>query len=110
MCEININECDPSPCQNIATCIDGLNGFTCVCASGFAGNSSLLVLSGLYFCGDFWKMGIVRGLEVGLQTLHIAKNLVKVKWISALRVAVVSTIIDKFPPYVYFLISTNLMH
>jgi len=76
MCEVNINECDPSPCQNIATCIDGLNNFTCVCASGFEGNSSLLVLSGLYFCGDFWKEGIVHALEVGLQTMHIAKNVV----------------------------------
>jgi len=45
-----------------------------VCASGFKGSSSLLVLSGLYFCGDFWKEGIVHALEVGLQTLHIEKN------------------------------------
>jgi len=90
MCEVNINECDPSPCQNIATCIDSLNNFTCVCASGFEGNSSLLVLSGLYFCGDFSKVGIVHTLEVGLQTLHIAKNVVAGKQISALRRAVVS--------------------
>lgn len=99
MCEININECDPSPCQNIATCIDGLNNFKCVCASGFEGNSSLLMLSGLYFCGDLWKEGIVRVFEVGLQTLHIAKNIVKGKQISVSRGAVVSTVIDKFPPY-----------
>lgn len=66
MCEININECDPSPCQNIATCIDGLNNFTCVCASGFEGNSSFLMLSGLYFWGDYWEEGVVHALEVVL--------------------------------------------
>jgi EGF-like domain. len=77
MCEININECDPSPCQNTATCIDGLNNFTCVCASGFEGNILFLMLSGLYFCVDYWKESVVHALEVGLQTLHIAKNVVK---------------------------------
>jgi len=79
MCEININECDTSPCQNIATCIDGLNNFTCLCASGFEGNSSLLMLSGLYIIGDFWKEGVVHALDIGPQTLHIAKNIVKGK-------------------------------
>jgi len=37
MCEININECDPQPCLNSATCIDGLDNFTCMCAPGFEG-------------------------------------------------------------------------
>ncbi|XP_072046364.1 uncharacterized protein [Amphiura filiformis] len=32
-----INECDVSPCQNGATCIDGIASFTCTCAQGWNG-------------------------------------------------------------------------
>ncbi|XP_078605645.1 uncharacterized protein LOC144878662 isoform X12 [Branchiostoma floridae x Branchiostoma japonicum] len=36
-CADNINECDPDPCQNNATCIDGINKFVCNCTSGWQG-------------------------------------------------------------------------
>lgn len=49
MCEININECEPYPCLNIATCIDGLNNFTCVCATGFEGNASIFAVVRISF-------------------------------------------------------------
>ena len=32
---VEINECDSSPCQNGATCVDRLNSYRCRCASGF---------------------------------------------------------------------------
>ncbi|WAR31504.1 FBP1-like protein [Mya arenaria] len=30
-CEQNIDECESNPCVNDGSCIDGLNGYTCVC-------------------------------------------------------------------------------
>lgn len=36
-CEREKNECQSNPCQNDGTCNDRLNGYTCVCARGFAG-------------------------------------------------------------------------
>jgi len=36
-CEEDPDECESSPCQNGATCLDGVNEFTCSCAAGFGG-------------------------------------------------------------------------
>jgi len=36
-CEIDIDECASEPCQNDATCLDGINSFTCDCLPGFTG-------------------------------------------------------------------------
>ena len=33
----DINECASMPCQNAANCTDGVNLFTCKCASGYTG-------------------------------------------------------------------------
>ena len=35
LCEVNINECESSPCQNGGTCIDRVNGFHCDCPYGY---------------------------------------------------------------------------
>lgn len=35
MCNINIDECAINPCHNGGTCVDGVNGFTCLCREGF---------------------------------------------------------------------------
>uniref|UniRef100_A0A673G7A3 Neurogenic locus notch homolog protein 2-like n=1 Tax=Sinocyclocheilus rhinocerous TaxID=307959 RepID=A0A673G7A3_9TELE len=37
-CNLDRNDCLPSPCQNAGTCFDQLNGFTCKCRQGFRGN------------------------------------------------------------------------
>ena len=37
LCEVNIDECFSSPCQNGATCVDGVNGYTCNCSLGYDG-------------------------------------------------------------------------
>ena len=37
-CETNINECDPDPCMNGGTCLDGQNSFTCLCPLPFSGH------------------------------------------------------------------------
>lgn len=36
-CEHNINDCDPNPCANGATCIDLINNHQCICQKGFQG-------------------------------------------------------------------------
>ena len=36
-CQTNINECDCNPCQNGGSCYDGVNYYTCQCASEFTG-------------------------------------------------------------------------
>ncbi len=33
----DINDCSPMPCQNSATCHDGVNSYTCSCATGWTG-------------------------------------------------------------------------
>lgn len=38
-CDLDRNDCLPSPCQNAGTCIDQLNGFTCKCRQGFRGET-----------------------------------------------------------------------
>ena len=38
-CEVNIDECALYPCLNEATCVDGINNFTCNCRPGFTGRS-----------------------------------------------------------------------
>ena len=35
---LDINECASNPCQSGATCIDGVNEYTCNCAKGFIGS------------------------------------------------------------------------
>ena len=34
---LDINECRNSPCQNGGTCIDGVNGYFCICSGYYTG-------------------------------------------------------------------------
>jgi len=36
-CQFNIDDCDAQPCLNNATCVDGINTFTCDCGDLFTG-------------------------------------------------------------------------
>ena len=45
-CEININECDPDPCLNGATCLDLDSRYECQCQIGFKGN---IMIPSLFF-------------------------------------------------------------
>ncbi|XP_078575183.1 uncharacterized protein LOC144861265 [Branchiostoma floridae x Branchiostoma japonicum] len=38
-CQIDIDECQSSPCPQNATCVDHVNGYTCQCPPGFTGDS-----------------------------------------------------------------------
>ena len=35
----DIDDCDPNPCQNGATCVDGVNDSSCTCVLGFSGTN-----------------------------------------------------------------------
>ena len=37
-CEVNINDCEPNPCQQNATCIDLINDYLCNCPDGYSGD------------------------------------------------------------------------
>jgi hypothetical protein len=34
---IDINECVDHACENGATCVDGINQYTCTCVAGYTG-------------------------------------------------------------------------
>ena len=36
---LDINECASQPCQNGGQCVDGVNGYNCTCADGYAGTN-----------------------------------------------------------------------
>ena len=36
---LDINDCDPNPCQNGGTCADGVNNYSCSCLGGYTGNN-----------------------------------------------------------------------
>ena len=37
LCEVDVDECDPNPCVNGASCLDGKGAYTCRCLPGFNG-------------------------------------------------------------------------
>lgn len=37
LCEINVDDCAPSPCLNRGTCVDGVDAFTCSCPASYSG-------------------------------------------------------------------------
>ena len=36
-CEIDIDDCDPKPCQNDGVCVDGVASHSCECPAGWEG-------------------------------------------------------------------------
>ena len=36
---LDIDNCDPNPCQNGGACTDGVNTHTCTCVAGFEGDN-----------------------------------------------------------------------
>lgn len=45
LCQVNVNECASSPCQNKGTCVDGVASFTCLCELPFSGPTCAEVLT-----------------------------------------------------------------
>jgi Notch-like protein len=47
----NINDCDPNPCQNGGSCVDGINGYTCNCAGSWTSeNCTFCPIDGCKIC------------------------------------------------------------
>uniref|UniRef100_A0A8D3E221 DeltaB n=1 Tax=Scophthalmus maximus TaxID=52904 RepID=A0A8D3E221_SCOMX len=38
-CQVNVDDCASSPCQNAGTCQDGVNDYTCSCTLGYTGKN-----------------------------------------------------------------------
>lgn len=38
-CQVNVDNCASSPCQNAGTCQDGVNDYTCSCTLGYTGKN-----------------------------------------------------------------------
>ena len=36
-CEIDLDDCDPDPCLNGSTCVDGIDSYSCECLAGYEG-------------------------------------------------------------------------
>ena len=36
---VDFDECASSPCQNMGTCFDAIDGYTCICMAGYNGDS-----------------------------------------------------------------------
>ena len=49
LCTEEVNECDPDPCNHGATCVDGVNKYTCICTPGYQGKCDL-DLDKFYLC------------------------------------------------------------
>lgn len=45
-CETEVQECSSLPCQNGATCYDGVGYYTCTCVPGFTGLKIIKILYG----------------------------------------------------------------
>lgn len=54
LCEINIDECQSSPCMNNGTCLDLSDGFKCICPSGFSGVSNVFLV---HYHTDYFSIG-----------------------------------------------------
>ena len=38
-CQVNFDDCEDNDCENGATCVDGVNNYTCLCPPLYAGQS-----------------------------------------------------------------------
>ncbi|KAM9313123.1 aggrecan core protein [Gastrophryne carolinensis] len=50
-CDLDIDECFPSPCVNGATCVDGIDSFKCLCLPSYGGD---LCQIDLEVCDEGW--------------------------------------------------------
>ena len=39
LCDVNIDECSPNPCQNGGKCTDLINGYNCTCRPLYSGHN-----------------------------------------------------------------------
>ncbi len=56
-CHININECQSYPCHSHATCLDGINNYTCVCGPRWTGRTCSTFLGSICNSSTICKNG-----------------------------------------------------
>jgi len=39
LCDLDVDECQSSPCLNGGSCLDDVSSFTCICSAGFTGSN-----------------------------------------------------------------------
>ncbi|XP_078681185.1 IgGFc-binding protein-like [Branchiostoma floridae x Branchiostoma belcheri] len=59
----NIDECQSSPCQNGAVCLDGQNQYTCLCTAGWTGTNCDEVLTSPDNMGTEFMLGFLKNYE-----------------------------------------------
>ena len=62
-CEININECESSPCENEGTCLDDIGEFRCVCIIGKSLSLSILFYSNVVLILFLFGLFVVAGIR-----------------------------------------------
>ena len=65
-CEVNVDECASSPCLNNGKCVDGVNGYYCVCENKFIDKVS--------FCGSGCSLRNDTKSKVRDGTLYLFEN------------------------------------
>lgn len=67
MCQIDIDECASTPCQNGAKCIDRPNGYECRCAEG----KPLCVCVFVLLCGGSERGRVLENIRVDTGSVHL---------------------------------------
>ena len=59
-CLQDINDCDPDPCLNGGTCVDGLDSYSCSCPEGYVDDNCTTSKSVSYvlICEDKLQMSL----------------------------------------------------
>ena len=63
---LDINECDPNPCEHDGSCIDRVNGYKCSCKAGYTGTNceigtKIYHIINLYKLNTIYKYTICSG-------------------------------------------------
>ena len=66
----DIDDCSPDPCMNGATCMDGIDSYTCACVAGYTGDNCSTGIMQYYL-----EMHV--NLFIPLSTFKILANLLK---------------------------------
>lgn len=73
-CEINYDDCQLSPCKNNATCIDGVDNYTCICVDGYLGYNCSTEIDECQSspCGDAGVCtDMLNGFSVSIRNFHL---------------------------------------
>ena len=63
VCELNINDCSFSQCQNGGICVDGFKTFTCLCPTHFTGNVCEIPIEEVCLNGNLQQSPLINGIK-----------------------------------------------